>query len=126
MLRAVGIQPDGFVGHSTGEIGCAYVDGALTAEQAMLCAYWARTLHRGGLTREQAEARCRDGVEIACYNAHDSVTLSGPVDAVAHLVEELRVENVFAKEVDSLDVPFHSSHVRDVGAPLTDALRKVR
>ncbi|KAH9365944.1 hypothetical protein HPB48_022217 [Haemaphysalis longicornis] len=40
MLTAVGIKPDGFLGHSMGEIGCAYLDGALTAEQAVLCAYW--------------------------------------------------------------------------------------
>ncbi len=28
------------VGHSIGEIGCAYADGCLTLEQAMLMAYY--------------------------------------------------------------------------------------
>ncbi|KAL1458881.1 hypothetical protein MTO96_043396, partial [Rhipicephalus appendiculatus] len=40
LLHAVGLRPDGIIGHSIGEIGCAYADGCLTAEQTVLCAYW--------------------------------------------------------------------------------------
>lgn len=38
-LRAVGIVPDGIIGHSVGELGCAYADECLTAEQMILCSY---------------------------------------------------------------------------------------
>ena len=34
------IRPDGILGHSVGELGCAYADGSLTAEEAVLAAYW--------------------------------------------------------------------------------------
>ena len=40
VLKSVGIEPDGLVGHSVGELGCAYADGGLTAEEAVLAAYW--------------------------------------------------------------------------------------
>lgn len=40
ILKALGLEPDGIVGHSVGEIGCAYADGTLTAEQAILTAYF--------------------------------------------------------------------------------------
>jgi len=40
VLRMLGITPDGIVGHSVGELGCAYADGGLTAEEAILAAYW--------------------------------------------------------------------------------------
>ena len=40
ILKAVGIEPDGIVGHSVGELGCAYVDGCFTAEQMVLAAYY--------------------------------------------------------------------------------------
>ncbi len=40
ILRAVGLEPDGIVGHSVGELGCAYVDGCFTAEQMVLAAYY--------------------------------------------------------------------------------------
>ena len=36
----MGITPDGIVGHSVGELACAYADGSLTAEEAVLAAYW--------------------------------------------------------------------------------------
>jgi fatty acid synthase len=39
-MRAVGIEPDGIVGHSVGELGCAYMDGCFTAEQMVLAAYF--------------------------------------------------------------------------------------
>lgn len=35
----MGIAPDGIIGHSVGELGCAYADGCFTAEQMMLAAY---------------------------------------------------------------------------------------
>lgn len=40
VLTALGLTPDGIVGHSVGELGCAYADGAFTAEQTILAAYW--------------------------------------------------------------------------------------
>ena len=36
----MGIRPDGIVGHSVGELGCAYADGSLTAEETVLAAYY--------------------------------------------------------------------------------------
>lgn len=36
----VGIEPDGIIGHSVGELGCAYADGCFTAEQMLLAAYY--------------------------------------------------------------------------------------
>lgn len=37
MLRLIGINPDGIMGHS--ELGCAYADGCITAEQMLMCSY---------------------------------------------------------------------------------------
>lgn len=39
LLFSVGITPDGIVGHSVGEVGCAYADGCFTAEQTILAAF---------------------------------------------------------------------------------------
>lgn len=39
MLKELGIEPDGIIGHSVGELGCAYADGCFTAEQTILAAY---------------------------------------------------------------------------------------
>lgn len=39
MLKALDITPDGIMGHSVGELGCAYADGCFTAEEMILSAY---------------------------------------------------------------------------------------
>lgn len=40
MLRKLGLQPDGIVGHSVGELACGYADGSLSLKEAILAAYW--------------------------------------------------------------------------------------
>ncbi|XP_075725722.1 fatty acid synthase-like isoform X2 [Rhipicephalus microplus] len=135
-LQALGIQPDGLLGHSAGEVGCAYADGCFTVEQALLAAYWrGRCLEMGyafdgamaavGLTWEEAERRCAPDVYPACHNAEDSVTVSGPAEAVEKIVEQLQAENVFARKVDSMGVAFHTKYVHHIGPPFHSALQKI-
>ena len=51
LLRLIGVEPDGIVGHSTGEMCCGYADGCLTREQTILLAYYrGRTIDEGKLT----------------------------------------------------------------------------
>ncbi|EEC04297.1 fatty acid synthase, putative [Ixodes scapularis] len=78
-----------------------------------------------GLTWEQAKQRCRNGVIPACHNAEDSVTVSGPAEAVTQLVVQLKAENVFVREVRNMDVAFHSHYVQPVGPTLQEVLEKV-
>jgi malonyl CoA-acyl carrier protein transacylase len=40
LLKSIGIEPDGVIGHSVGELGCAYADGTFNADQAILAAFW--------------------------------------------------------------------------------------
>nr|QMX41630.1 fatty acid synthase FAS2 [Dioryctria abietella] len=128
VLRAVGIKPDGIVGHSVGELGCAYADETLTAEQAVLAAYWrGRSIKDAklapgamaavGLTWEQCEQRCPPEIVPACHNAVDSVTVSGPVDSIEKFVATLSAEGVFARRVNSSGVAFHSKYIA-TAAPL--------
>lgn len=39
-LRQAGIEADGIIGHSVGELGCAYADNCFTAEETLLAAYY--------------------------------------------------------------------------------------
>ncbi|XP_022703888.1 fatty acid synthase-like [Varroa jacobsoni] len=135
-LLAVGIRPDGIVGHSVGELGCSYADGGFTAEQTVLAAYWRgkcieiSDLPKGamaavGLTWEQVSKRCRDGVTPACHNSEDSVTITGPAEAVESICTELKAENIFVREVNSNDVAFHSVYMEQIAPLLRAALNKL-
>lgn len=133
VLKSLGLEPDGIVGHSVGEIGCAYADGTLTAEQAVLAAYSrgrailesklpAGAMAAVGLTWEEAKQRCPPGIYPACHNSEDSVTVSGPPDAINKFVEQLSSENIFAKAVKSSGTAFHSKYIAEAGPKLRKAL----
>jgi hypothetical protein len=65
VLKAVGIEPDGIVGHSVGEMGCAYADGCFTAEQTVLAAYY--------VVRASLETQLIDGLMAAVGKLPDVI-----------------------------------------------------
>uniref|UniRef100_A0AC35U6Z3 Carrier domain-containing protein n=1 Tax=Rhabditophanes sp. KR3021 TaxID=114890 RepID=A0AC35U6Z3_9BILA len=134
-LFMMGIIPAGILGHSTGEMGCGYCDGALTRDQTMKLAY-----HRGksimtsklpieggmaaiGLTWEETAKRCPEGVVPACHNGLESVTISGEADKVQKFVDELTKEEIFAKFVDSSGIPFHSPIMLSVKDSMLNSMK---
>lgn len=78
-----------------------------------------------GLSWEEVKARAPPEVMPACHNSEDSVTISGPPDAVSRFVKELQVENIFAKEVASAGVAFHSKYIQDAAPKLRKRLEEV-
>ncbi|CAJ0579052.1 unnamed protein product, partial [Mesorhabditis spiculigera] len=137
LMKHLGVEPDGIIGHSTGEMGCGYCDGALTAEQTMKLAY-----HRGtsimnskievkggmaalGITWEEASKNCPPGVVPACHNAQDNVTVSGDAEAIDKWCEELKAKDILARAVDSSGIPFHSPAMLKVKEPMLAAMRQV-
>ncbi|XP_031639213.1 fatty acid synthase-like, partial [Contarinia nasturtii] len=93
ILRALQIPFDYCIGHSVGELGCAYADGTITAEQMILAAM-ARgvvsfetkvicgSMAAVGLSYEEVKDMLPEGIEVACHNSCNSATLSGPKEDV--------------------------------------------
>ncbi|KAL1486425.1 hypothetical protein MTO96_046968, partial [Rhipicephalus appendiculatus] len=77
------------------------------------------------LTWEEATKRCPDGVQPACHNAENSVTVSGAAEAVAKWVEELKAEDVFVREVNSAGVAFHSKYMESITPAFLQAMKKI-
>ncbi|PSN28987.1 Fatty acid synthase [Blattella germanica] len=136
VLSSVGIHPDGIVGHSVGELGCAYADGTFTAEQTVLAAYWRGrcilesklppgAMAAVGLTWEETKAKCPAEIVAACHNSADSVTVSGPTDAIAKFVKTLQADGIFAKEVKSSGVAFHSRYIAEAAPKLRKYLERI-
>uniref|UniRef100_A0A4W6CE03 Coiled-coil domain containing 57 n=1 Tax=Lates calcarifer TaxID=8187 RepID=A0A4W6CE03_LATCA len=131
LLTKMGLKPDGIIGHSVGELACGYADGSLSHSEAILAAYWRgrcikeANLPPGGLTWDECVAQCPQGVVPACHNAEDTVTISGPQEAISKFVSELKEQGVFAKEVRSAGVAFHSYYMASIAPTLLAALKKV-
>lgn len=79
-----------------------------------------------GLTWQEALEQCPEGVVPACHNAVDTVTISGPRDAVKQFVTELKERQIFAKEVNTAGVAFHSYYMKEIANSLKTALTKVQ
>ncbi|XP_061721884.1 fatty acid synthase-like [Cydia pomonella] len=136
VLRELGVQPDGIIGHSLGEVGCAYADETLTAEQTVLCAYWRGrcildaapapgAMAAVGLGWEEAARRCPADIELACHNSPDSVTISGPLASIERFVEQLSADGVFVRMVNTSGVAYHSKYIAGAAPLLHDRLQQV-
>lgn len=136
LLTHLGITPDGIVGHSVGELGCAYADGSFTPEQTVLAAYWRGrsileadlmpgTMAAVGLSWEETKRRVPNDIIAACHNSADSVTISGPSESVNKFVAELTAEGIFAKAVKSSGIAFHSKYIADAGPKLRKSLDRI-
>uniref|UniRef100_A0A1I8MI56 Fatty acid synthase n=1 Tax=Musca domestica TaxID=7370 RepID=A0A1I8MI56_MUSDO len=136
LLSSLGIKPDGIIGHSVGELGCAYADGCFTPEQTVLAAYWRgkslqdTTLAPGkmaaiGLDWEEAYKRMPADCYPVCHNSADNCTISGPEKSIDALVEQLTAEGIFAKAVNSSGYAFHSKYIAEAGPKLRKSLEKI-
>ncbi|XP_050423114.1 fatty acid synthase-like isoform X2 [Adelges cooleyi] len=136
LLKSIGIEPDGVVGHSVGELGCAYADGTFNADQAVLAAFWRgrsileSKLSEGsmaavGLSWEETKKRLPEDLIAACHNSEDSVTVSGPPKSLSAFVKTLQAEGIFAKEVKSSGFAFHSSYIADAAPKLRSNLERI-
>ena len=89
VLKALDITPDGIIGHSFGEVACAYADGCLSTRDAMITTYVRgaitendKSLPKGlmavcGISKNEAKKLLKDNVILACNNAKNTVVLSG-------------------------------------------------
>ncbi|XP_045454233.1 fatty acid synthase-like [Melitaea cinxia] len=136
ILSEMGIFPDNIIGHSVGELGCAYADGCSTAEEMILSAYSRGLVSlqtpfiRGsmaavGVGFQQISKLCPPEIEVACHNGPDSCTISGPADIMKEFVADLTSKHIFAKEVPCSNIAYHSRYIAEAGPGLLKYLTDV-
>ncbi|KAL0105747.1 hypothetical protein PUN28_015883 [Cardiocondyla obscurior] len=136
LITSIGIVPDNIIGHSVGELGCAYADGCFTAEQMILSAYSRGlasietkviygSMAAVGLGYDDVKDMCPSDIEVACHNSADSSTISGPADSMKEFVAELQAKQIFAKEVPCSNIPYHSRYIAPAGPKLLAYLNEV-
>ncbi|KAJ4448696.1 hypothetical protein ANN_00086, partial [Periplaneta americana] len=104
VIKAVGIQVDGIVGHSVGELGCGYMDGCLTAEQTVLAAYF-----QG---RPCLEANLAKGCMVTV------------AESLKKLTKLLQQKGVSVRELHCAGVTLHSKQLASVAPVLLKNLWK--
>ncbi|WP_443072633.1 type I polyketide synthase [Streptomyces sp. RPT161] len=138
LWQAHGVVPDAVVGHSQGEIAAACVSGALSLhDAARVVALRSRIIARrlageGGMLSvplPQAEVEARldrwDGrISVAAVNGPGSVVVSGELEALDALFDELAGADVRVRRI-AVDYASHSAQVERVREELTAALEGV-
>ena len=130
LLKSWGVSPDAVTGHSTGEVGAAWVTGMLSLEEALTVTYHRsrlqHTLNNEGrmlavALSEPAATTLLEGLEsllsIASVNSPESVVLSGDPIAMEEMATFLEKEGVFNRFLQ-VGVAYHSYQME----PLRDEL----
>ncbi|KAJ5762471.1 polyketide synthase [Penicillium nucicola] len=149
LLARFGVCPTDVIGHSSGEIGAAYAAGAITADSAIIIAYYRGKLAKSqmnlgemasiGLSSEDVAPYLIEGVSIACQNSSQNVTISGDKQSIDEVVKTIkaRLPDVFCKRL-RLNIAYHSrksghfhqyrtfnthaDHMKPVGLPYETAI----
>lgn len=142
LMEAAGIRFKAVVGHSSGEIACAFAAGFITPRQAIRIAYLrgfishlasSPTGSRGamlaaGTTYEDATELCsfiapEGQICVAASNSTDSVTLSGDADYIQQARGVLEDESKFARTL-MVDKAYHSHHMIPCRIPYLEAMQE--
>ncbi|KAL2883985.1 hypothetical protein SGCOL_000623 [Colletotrichum sp. CLE4] len=145
LLRSCNITPSSVVSHSSGEIAAAYACGAIAREAA-----WALAYHRGqsaallrttspflqgamcavrltySETQAYLESRLNLGdLEIACINSPNSITISGELEDILHMRDELKSRRILCKVLD-VDIAYHSRQMKLVQEDYMERIKSIR
>lgn len=107
------------IGHSSGEIVAAYAAKSITAETAIMIAYYrgqaTGSLKKSGgmasigLGRDAIMQYLEDGVVLACENSLQSVVISGDPDALVRVLDRVKEAHpdVFTGHLE-VETAYHS------------------
>ena len=142
-LRQLEIEPDFVIGHSIGELSCAYADQCLTLEETITAAYirgqcMAKMAEQKqgkmaaiGCTWEQATQYCQqysEGGKVwpACHNSFDSVTVAGSKLDMDNFISKLQQQepDLFVRAINSSNVAFHCPYIEEMRDTLRQALNE--
>ncbi|MYW01789.1 type I polyketide synthase [Streptomyces sp. SID3343] len=133
--RSLGVVPVAVVGHSQGEIAAACVAGGLSLRDAVrVVVFRSRALvalaGSGGMLSVPlpvgvVRGRLGAGLSVAAVNGPSSTVVSGGVDELLRLRDELVAEDVRVRLVP-VDYASHSAQVEAIEAELAEVLAEVR
>lgn len=139
-LAVKGFEPDYVIGHSVGEVAAAWSSGALELNDAIsviVARSAAQALTRGTgrmavvampvdeIQTVLAQLDLTTSVELACFNANESITLAGALSHLAKIEDYCKSQQRFYRLLD-LDYAFHSRFMDPIEKTITRTLRDIR
>lgn len=136
--KSIGINPEGIVGHSIGEVAAAYGAGSLTLEQAVNVIYnrskeQDKASGKGQMLATglplsksiQITQKYNNKVSIAALNGPESTVLSGDIEPLEEIAQELEEKEIFNKFL-KINVPFHSHYMEMTKEEMLKSLKDLQ
>lgn len=138
MWESMGVTPDAIIGHSVGEVAAFYIAGVYSLSDAVKISYYRSFLQqrltgKGGMLvvglSESDVVELIIGKEskisVAAINSNTSVTLSGSMDCLEEVSEELRISGIFNKFL-KVTVPYHSVFLEEIKEEFLETIKNIR
>eukprot|EP01133_Synstelium_polycarpum_P017888 gene17888-21338_t len=139
LYQSWGVTPSLVIGHSFGEVTAAYACGAVTLETAVEIVHHRSVLQNltigtgkmlvVGMSAETFKKDyandMENGVEIACYNAADSIVVTGAEEPLNKVMERVRANGLTAVFLRS-PCSFHSSHQKKIKSKVLESLANIK
>lgn len=119
LLASWNVHPSAVIGHSSGEMVAAYAAKSITAETAIMIAYYRGQasgslkklggMASNGLGRDSIMQYLEHGVALACENSLQSVVISGEQDALVRVLDRVKEAHpdVFTGRLE-VETAYHS------------------
>jgi acyl transferase domain-containing protein len=134
LLMSWGIKPSALLGHSIGEYVSAVISRVMSLEDAIrLVARRAELMQAArpgamlavALTEEEAEQYAGQGVSVAAVNGISRSVLSGEIEVIDGLEEELKERGILVKRLQTSHA-FHSEMMEEVAQAFGEEIKRVR
>ncbi|KAK9794411.1 hypothetical protein SCARD494_05481 [Seiridium cardinale] len=141
ILHNWGVMPKAVVGHSSGEIAAAYGAGLISEAQAITTAYLRGyalgqipptpgkegAMLATALGYDAAEILIKNNglgskLSIGCVNSPESVTLTGSVEGIDKLEENIKSTGKFARRLKTGNRAYHSHSMQEIGPTYEELL----
>ncbi|MFD8340243.1 SDR family NAD(P)-dependent oxidoreductase, partial [Streptomyces solisilvae] len=135
-----GLAPDAIIGHSQGEIAAAYTAGALTLQDAARIttlrskALLPLTGHGTMISVLAPPEKIQEianpdhwntRIWIAAHNAPNTTTITGDLDAITHLTQQLSHHRIMRWQLPGVDFAGHSGHIDQLHQQLQEILAPI-
>lgn len=137
LWRSYGIEPEGVIGHSMGEVAAAYVAGALSLEDAVRVIHHRSVLLASiqgtgatafvALSEDEAQSALADleaSASVVGINDDNGTVIGGTPEGIATALRRFEARGIFCKRLP-FDVAAHSRQVEPLCAPLRAALAEL-
>lgn len=133
LILDLGIKPAGLLGHSLGEIAAACIAGLFSLQDALdLIALRSRLMEAAvpgamiavGSSPEKLSSLLTTELSLAAHNAPEWVTISGSIDAISILEQNLKTEQIPSRRLPATRA-FHSPSMDEVATEVRKKLTQI-